>query len=286
MGSLTTELRITGRIMRETLMGFKRTGWMNLIIVTTMASILSIFGIVIALVIEMGILIHNVGSELEISAYVADNTDAKALQEQLKTLPHVKKLTLISKEKAWADMQKDYPMPDIENPLPDTIHIQMASEKYIPETVEKLKTNTGIAAVQYAKRVLDKIRGITQGATIAGTAISFFLGLLTLFVISNTIHLLIQAKSREIEILRMMGVGNWYIRLPFLLQGASYGLVGSIISFIPLSVAVYYLNQFFVYLGFHTNEMISQYVMLLLLFMGILVGSGGAAVAVRKYLHV
>lgn len=286
MGSLTTELRIAGRLIRETVMGLKRTGWMNMVIIVTMASILSIFGVVTALIMEMGVLIHNVGSELEISAYVKDGVSAKAVQEQVLDLPNVKKVTLIPRQKAWADMQKEYPLPDIENPLPDTLHVQMTKETFIPETVKVLRENKNIVAVQYAKKVLDKIRGITQGATAVGVIVSLFLGSLTLFIISNTVHLLIQGKSREIEILRMMGVGNAYIQLPFLVQGGLYGFVGAIVSYVPLSVAVFYLSQFFSYLGFATNEVVSQSVFLLLLILGVLVGSGGAFMAVRKYMHV
>jgi cell division transport system permease protein len=286
VGSLTTEWRIIGRIFRETLLGIKRTGWMNLIIIITMASILSIFGVLLAVVIQMGVLVHNIGSELEISAYVKDNANAHAARDELLKLPHIKKITLIPKEKAWADMQKDYPLPDVDNPLPDTIHVQMISEKYIPETVDKIKHLSAIEAVQYSKKVLDKVRSVTQGASAVGIIVSFFLGVLTLFIISNTIHLLIQAKRREIQILRMMGVGNWYIRLPFLFQGGAYGLVGALISYIPLSIAVYYLSQFFEYLGFEASTMTASYVMMLLVLMGILVGAGGAAVAVRKYLQV
>lgn len=285
VGSLTTELRITGRIFRETAMGVKRTGWMNLIIVITMASILSIFGVLMAVVIEMEVLVHSIGAELEVSAYVRDTANVEAVGEAIKKLPHVKQITLIPKEKAWADMQKEYPLPDIDNPLPDTIHIRMVNETHIPQAVQKIREMSGVEEVQYAKKILDKVRGITNGATAVGVIVLFFLGTLTLFIISNTIHLLIQAKKQEIEILRMMGVGNWYIRLPFLMQGATYGLFGAMISYLPLSIAVFYLSRFFTYLGFQSNEMITNYVLLILLVMGMLVGSGGAAVAVRKYLR-
>ncbi len=286
LDTLTTELRITGRLFRETFLGLKRTGWMNLVIVITMASILSIFGVVMAIVIETGVLVRTLGTELEISAYVKEGIDPLAVRNKLLTLPHVRKITVVSKEKAWFDMQQEYPMPDIENPLPDTIHVQMANESFIPETVQKMREYPEITLVQYAKKVLDKIRGITRGTSLVGILVSIFLGALTLFIISNTIHLLIEAKSREIEILRMMGVGNWYIRLPFLLQGGLYGLVGAAIAYLPMSIAVYYLNILFDYLGFQANDLTTAYVLIVLFLMGILVGAGGAAMAVRKYLHV
>src|SRR4051812_9215326 len=107
MGSLTTEMRITGRILRETLLGFKRTGWMNnLLIIITMLSILSIFGVVLAIFFEMRVLVKTVGSELEISAYLKDGTNALQIVDRMKKeLPHVKTITIISKEKAWDDMR-------------------------------------------------------------------------------------------------------------------------------------------------------------------------------------
>ena len=119
-----------------------------------------------------------------------------------------------------------------------------------------------------------------------GIAASIFLGLLTLFVISNTVHLLIEGKSREIEILRMMGVGNWYIRLPFLFQGSAYGLTGAIMAFVPLAYSRHYLQELLQNIQFGAANGNIQYVFWILVLMGILVGGGGAAVSVRKYLNV
>lgn len=286
VGSLTTELRITGRILRETAMGLKRTGWMNLIIIVTMASILSMFGIVVALIIQMKFLVQYIGTELEISAYLKDGVKTQAISQKLATIPHVKKITIIPKEKAWADWQKDYPLPEIENPLPDTLHIQLKNKDYIPQTVEKLKSFPEIEGVQYAKKALAKIKHITDIVSGVGLMASFFFGALTLFIINNTIHLLIQAKSREIEILRMMGVGNWYIRLPFLIQGAIYGLVGALVSCLVISFVMEFLMELFKYLEFQTSDLLVNYVRVILILMGVLVGSGGAYVAVRKYLQV
>ncbi len=286
VGSLTTELRITGRIFRETGMGLKRTGLMNIIIVVIMASILSIFGALLAVIIEMGVLVQNLGSEVEISVYIKDEANTQQVRDEIMKLPHIKKLTLISKEKAWAEMQKEYPLPDVENPLPDTIHMQMTSEKHILTTVEKLKSLPGVETLQYPKEVLDKISKITQGASIVGMSVSFILAMLTMFIINNTIHLLIQNKRREIEILRMMGVGNWYIRLPFLLQGALYGVVSALVACGAVYFAVEFLNQVFITFQLQTNESTSNIVYIILVLMGLLVGGGGAAIAVRKYLQV
>lgn len=286
MESLTTELRITGRIFRECVLGIKRTGWMNVIILITMASILSIFGMVMAVVLEMGVLLKQIGAELEISVYLKDSADTQVVERKIAELPHTSKITFISKEKAWADMQEEFPLTEIANPLPNTFHVQLSDVNEIPQIVDQLKAMPEVENVNYVKNILDKIRGITKGASAVGVGVSIFLGLLTTFIISNTVHLLIEAKSREIEILRMMGVGNWYIRLPFLLQGAFYGLVGSIVAYFPLSWAISMLNYFFSFFQFQTSTTTFLYVMVMLIFMGIMVGAGGATFAVRKYLHI
>jgi cell division transport system permease protein len=218
--------------------------------------------------------------------YAKDGQDIRDLQAEIIQLPTVKSVELVTKEDAWADMKKSYQVPDIQNPLPNTFHVQVKDQEQIKPTVEKLKTLPGVEEVSFAKNVLEKLQGVSRLTSVVGLVVSIFLGTLTFFIISNTIHLLIEARGREIEIMRMMGVGNWYIRLPFLLQGACYGLVGACIALIPLSAAQHYITQLFNYFQFSTSNYSFSVVMLVLFLMGIIVGSGGAATSTRKYLRI
>ncbi len=286
MDNVATEFRITGRIFQETLGGIKRTGWMNLIIVVTMASILSIFGTLSVFVLETQLFVENIGSALKISVYAKDSASVNELQARMLALPTVKAVEVIPKEKAWTDMKKQYQVPDIQNPLPNTFHVQVKGQDEIRPTVEKLKALPGVEEVTFAKSVLDKLQNISRLTSFIGLAVSLFLGTLTFFIISNTIHLLIEARSREIEIMRMMGVGNWYIRLPFLMQGAVYGLVGALIATVPLSVVEHYLGLLFNYFQFSTSNYSLSVVFLVLVLMGIVVGGGGAATSTHKYLKI
>jgi cell division transport system permease protein len=286
MDNMATEIRITGRILQETWGGMVRTGWMNLIIVVTMASILSIFGTLSVFVLETQLFVENIGSALKISVYAKDNTNIGDLQAEITQLATVKDVELVTKEDAWADMKKHYQVPDIQNPLPNTFHVQVKDQEQIKPTVEKLKTLKGVEEVTFAKSVLEKLQGVSRITSLIGLVISIFLGTLTFFIISNTIHLLIEARGREIEIMRMMGVGNWYIRLPFLLQGAFYGLVGAFIALLPLMAAQHYIGQLFNYFQFSTSNYSFSVVTLVLFLMGIIVGSGGAATSTHKYLKI
>lgn len=286
MDNMATEIRITGRVLQETWGGLSRTGWMNLIIVITMASILSIFGTLSVFVLETQLFVENIGSALKISVYAKDSANVGDLQAEITQLPTVKDVELITKEDAWTDMKKNYQVPDIQNPLPNTFHVQVKDQEQIKPTVEKLKTLTGVEEVTFAKTVLEKLQGVSRITSVVGLVVSIFLGTLTFFIISNTIHLLIEARGREIEIMRMMGVGNWYIRLPFLLQGAFYGFVGALIALFPLGAVQGYIGQLFQYFQFSTSNYSFSVVTLVLFLMGIIVGSGGAATSTRKYLRI
>ncbi len=286
MDNVATELRITGRVMQETWGGMKRTGWMNLIIVVTMASILSIFGTLSAFVLETQLFVQNIGSALKVSVYLKEDVDVNRMQGAIMQLSTVKGIELITKEQAWTDMKQHYQVPDIRNPLPNTLHVQVKDQSEIQPTVDRLRSMSGVEEVRYAKSVLEKLQGVSRITSVVGLAVSIFLGTLTFFIISNTIHLLIQARGREIEIMRMMGVGNWYIRLPFLLQGAAYGLAGAFIAYVPLSVVEHYINQLFTYFQFSTSNYSLGVVFIILILMGIVVGSGGAAVSTHKYLKI
>ncbi len=286
MDMLATESRITGRILQETWGGIRRTGWMNLVIIVTMASILSMFGTLFAFVIETQLFIENIGSALQISVYAKPETNIDDLQKRVRELGNIRHIELITKEQAWEDMKQHYQVPDISNPLPDTLHVRLTDQKHIESTVDALKKMDGVEEVNYAKTVLSKLKNVSQITSLVGIGISLFFGTLTLFIISNTIHLLIQARAREIEILRMMGVGNWYIRLPFLFQGAVYGLVGAFIAYVPLNIAQGYINTLFAYFQFSTSNYSLGIVSLILLLLGVFVGAGGAAMSVHKYLRV
>jgi cell division transport system permease protein len=286
MDGIATETRILGRILQETLGGIRRTGWMNLVIVITMASILSIFGTFSAFVLETQLFVENIGSALKISVYASDKADLDTLRQQIQQMENVRNIEVIPKEKAWEEMRANYQVPDIQNPLPNTLHVQMTDQRHIEPMVQQLRQVQGVEDINYAKSVLEKLANVSKITSAVGITISLFLGVLTLFIISNTIHLLIQARSREIEIMRMMGVGNWYIRLPFLFQGAGYGLLGAFIAYIPLSIAEHYINLMFQYFQFSTSNYSQGIVFLVLLLMGIFVGAGGSAVAVHRYLKI
>ncbi len=103
--------------MMETFNDLKRTGIVNLIIITTMAAILTIFGALFRTTLSVSSFAHELGNVLEISVYLKPNANPQAVSRRIKKIDHVQRVKIIPREKSWADLKREIDMPEIENPL-------------------------------------------------------------------------------------------------------------------------------------------------------------------------
>ncbi|HPT41518.1 MAG TPA: permease-like cell division protein FtsX, partial [Candidatus Gastranaerophilaceae bacterium] len=120
-----SELRIVYRIMMETVNDIKRTGIVNLVIITTMAAILTIFGALFRTTLSISAFAHELGNVLEISVYLKPSANADMVTKRIKKIEHVQKVRVITKEASWRDLKREIDIPDMENPLPDTLHVKV-----------------------------------------------------------------------------------------------------------------------------------------------------------------
>ncbi|OGI01366.1 MAG: hypothetical protein A2Y25_02610 [Candidatus Melainabacteria bacterium GWF2_37_15] len=283
---MSAELRIFTRIIGETFKGIKRTRWMNLIIITTMAAILSMFGCLFRTSLFIANFVNELGNSMEVSIYLKQGKNPENVKEEILKYKNIKSIKIITKQQAWEGLKSQMDLPDMGNPLPDTIRVKLVDRSEIDEFIKNVKKIQAVEEVQYAKQLADHISTAGYYANIAALIIIILLSGLTFFIINNTIHLVIESKKQEIEIMLMMGVSNWYIKAPYILQGAFYGFWAGTLAIIPLLVLSYYLKKladfFYIdYLFLNTNIVI-----LAIILAGIAVGAIGSTISVRKYLKV
>ena len=286
MSNLNADIRIVNRIVDETVKGIKRSRWMNVIIIATMAAILSIFGCFFRSSIAISDFVDYLGDSLEVSVYLKNGYSPESVKKEILDLGEIQDVEIITKEQAWEDFKKQMDVPDIDNPLPDTLHIKVKSQEEIKYVTEKVKKIDAVEDIHYSKDIVDKILKISSITNVVAVIVLLVLGGLTLSIINNTIHLVIQSRSQEIEIMRMMGIGNTYIRAPYILQGAFYGFSGALISVIPVLVLEKYLNSMFLFFNIPSPPSYITFIILTLLAIGTFVGSLGSFIAVRKYLRI
>ena len=127
---------------------------------------------------------------------------------------------------------------------------------------------------------------ITHVVNTTTLLVTLIVAALTITIINNTIQLVIQSRKDEIEIMRLMGVSNWYIRLPLVLQGAFYGFSGALIALVPLQFvqnALVSIHKFFL---IPSPAMAEGLVVITLLLVGIAFGAGGSLLSIKKHLQV
>ena len=192
------ELRILYRLSIETLNDIKRTGIVNIVIITTMAAILTIFGAFFRSALSISSFAHELGNALEISVYLKPDANANTAKKRIKEFENVENVRIVPKETSWANLKREMELPDIENPLPDTLHVKVNKPENIESVFKKVKELTIVEDVSYAQELTKKIEMLTQVVNTITVFVVIFMGILTITIINNTIQLVIQSRKEEI----------------------------------------------------------------------------------------
>jgi cell division transport system permease protein len=287
------QLRIVGRVFVETAIGIKQSGWSNWLVVSILAIALTIFGCVLQVTMTMKNVVTAWGSQLEISAYLKEGADPKRVAREVSQFSEVQLVEIVPKEVSWQEMQNTLKVAALSNPLPNTLHIRLSNAEQVERLAPKLNLLPGVENIRYPLKVAHRINEIRHFVELAGIVITAALTTATLTVIGNTIHLVIQARHREIEILSLMGVSHFYIKGPLILQGATYGAAAACLSGLVLWVLHLYMDPVVrdqllsvaplipTNLGFGLLETFG-----LMLLLGVAVGAGGCAWTSGRYIKI
>mgnify|MGYP000501569701 FL=1 len=280
------ELRIAYRIVMEAVNDIKRTGIINLVIITTMAAILTLFGVLFRFTLSLSTFANELGNVLEISVYLKSNASASIVKDRIKDIKHVKTVTLKTKEESWNSLKQELGLHDISNPLPDTLRVKVDKPDNISEVFNQIKTISGVEDMGYAKELAKKIQVLTNVVNTTMVFVIIISAALTITIINNTIQLVIQSRKEEIEIMRLMGVSNWYIKTPLIMQGAFYGFVSSVIAVLPLNCIQGLLINVHKFFLIPTPAYAQNIVIITLLIIGTAFGAIGSFLSIKKHLQV
>ena len=280
------ELRILHRLGIQTCTDIARTGWVNIIIITTMAAILMIFGACFRTALSISSFSKELGSALEISVYLKNNVDIDQVKKEIGSYEHVQEITVIQKDESWQKLKTEMSLPDIDNPLPDTFHVKVDNIDNLQVVFDDIKKLQAVEDMSYAKDIVAKMEVVNHVVKTITLVVIAIMGLLTITIINNTIQLVIQSRKEEIEIMRLMGVSNWYIRFPFVMQGAFYGFTGSLIALLPLKYVQNGLLNVHKFFMVPTPPHALNLVVLVMFSMSILFGAIGSYWCIKKHLQV
>jgi len=220
----------------EALSAFSRHKAMSLAALITMAAALGVFALFLFVTVNIDEVVRNVEQRKQIIAYLADETtesDAQLLKQSLEGMAGVAFVEYVSKEQAWEEFKAELDDDELlaavdENPLPASFRISLtddAKEASAMETlVGQISRFPGVEDVQYGEEWVRKLDDLTVTLTIANLMIGLVVSLCVIFVISNTIRLTVLARREMIEIMKLVGATEDFIRAPFLIEGVAQGL--------------------------------------------------------------
>jgi cell division transport system permease protein len=284
--------------LRRALQGFWRNGVMSLAATATM--ILMLLLLAGFWVIQTGLTagLEFVEEKVQVVAELREPV-AKILVDDLRVrvaeMPEVASVEFVSKEEAIArfrEREKQKGHEDLTqfldtNPLPASLQVTLRDPNVYGNVVYFLKNQSVVAKVDPVESYVNRLLTVTTILRTAGVVILGLVGLTVLFIIINTIRLAVVARSEEIEIMRLVGASDAFVRWPFIFEGALVGAIGAAVTLVlfalvadPLSGV---MTSFFEVLPLHLGSLVRD-VVVLTVGAGLGLGSLGAWLSVRSYL--
>jgi cell division transport system permease protein len=287
---------------REAVQGIRNNSFTHIIAMGTITFALLTFGIFIITVINLNKVFDAWGNKIQVIAYLdkdASPEEIKQVSERITYLPQTEKATYVSKENALAILKKSLQDQDgilenlDENPLPSSIEIQLKKDHKQPQSlkafVSELKGIEKISDVEYGQEWLGKFSAFISLFKLVGYSIGGFLLIATILIISNTIKLTIYSRRDEIEIMKLVGATNFFIQIPFFLEGLIQGFLSSLLALGTLYIGYKILisklvSDYSLYLGSLNIIFLPQNLVIGLIFLGIFLGIFGCAFSMGRFL--
>ncbi|NQN68885.1 ABC transporter permease [Streptococcus suis] len=299
----------------ESLKSLKRNGWMTIAAISSVTITLAMVGLFTSVILNTAKLASDLEHNVRINVYLRANStdqaetivneagetvanpDFNKVYNQITALPNVQSVTYSSKDEqlkkltdtlgeTWNLFQGDA------NPLYDAYIIDTTDPQYVKSVAAEVAKIDGVTEVRDGEVETERIFKLASLVRTWGLAATGLLLFTAIFLISNTIRITIISRSREIQIMRLVGAKNSYIRGPFLWEGAWVGLLGAILP----SALVYFLYQMFynsvnASLASQDLSLISLDIFIpsmvgALFVIGILIGSLGSVISMNRYLKI
>lgn len=293
------------RIVHHFREGFRnvlRNGWMTFASISSVVVTLVVLGLSLILAMNAQQISNYVAHQVQFSAYLnvsASDQTANQVATQVREMPGVASVKLVTKQQGMKHLQQELgsQYSDVlngfkTNPLPDQLIVKATNPRdtvQVSNQVAKLPqivtVHNGNAIVSNLFHTLDVIRDI-------GLAFVFALLITSIFLISNTIRITIFSRRREIEIMKLVGATNWYIRWPFIVEGMFIGVFGALV---PFAILAYGYNTLYVRLHgpamnipfpLVPSGILAGKLAVILIGIGVFIGIWGGAMSVRRFLKV
>jgi cell division transport system permease protein len=292
-----------GFFLREATRSMRRSAAPTFAAVATVLVTMLVLGVFIPIVQATNGAANSVRGRVEVDVYMntnATSADDTRVQGELQRLSHVKQVQFVSKQQAYQQQSKADPAAYAllgSNPLPDTFHVipdNPSNVLLVHSEITGSGTGGGsidaaINSVSNKQTDTQKILEVTNLVTITAAVLTVLLVLASILLIANTIRLSLYSRRREVEVMKLVGATDWFIRWPFVIEGMVVGSVGALLAIVVLGVTkVALLDP----LASHWTLIAAPRTISFTLLVAVLLASGalvsalGSGLSLRRFLRV
>lgn len=290
-----------GYNLKQALKQIGRNKGMSLASVFAITAMMLILGLFFVLTVNINLFSEAIKNDYEqVEVFVQDETEYEQIQEMISKIEKydgVDSVEYRSKEDALEIMknrwgESGYLLDSLgENPLPNSILINVITLEDAGKVTDKLSGLEGVEDVKYYRETVEKLMKVTNFLQLAALVIMIFLIVVSVVVVSNTIKLTVFARAKEISIMKYVGATNWFVRGPFLVEGILIGIFSSLVS---AGITYLLYGKVVDSLGAQVITILSsplvsaEYLAINLVYiflaMGVSIGACGSIISMRKFL--
>jgi cell division transport system permease protein len=295
------KIRTFFRHIREGIKNLGRNIWMTFASILSVVVTLLILGIFILLALNVNHLADTLEHQVEILAYMETSTgpvEQSVVERRLSAIEEISEFTFVHKDEGFDQLLESLgeqgryfaDLRDENNPLPDMYVIKTYDPQQTPEVARQVEQIEYIYLVRYGEGVVERLFSILNLIRNIGMVFIIGLAFTAMLLISNTIKITIFARRREIEIMRLVGAKNNFIRWPFFIEGLLMGVIGALI---PTTMLYFGYQQLvgnmgqvmsFNFAGLLPIDPLIYQLAYLLVGIGAFIGIWGSVMSVRKFL--
>jgi cell division transport system permease protein len=293
------QLRVWLNYFKHALASILGNRLIYLISTGTIAISLLLFSTFVLLSVNFSNWVQSWEKSLSMSVYLKDGVDdqeKEKIKAAIQALPGATIKGFISKAKALRDLTQTLGAQAglldglTKNPLPASYEVVFSNRNLGREDLKRIRQSLeaveGVDEVQYSEQWLEQIEGIVYMTRIVGLIVGGLLCVAVLFIVTNTIKLAIYSRRDEIEIYKLVGATDWFVKTPLLMEGAMQGILGALIALVTLftaySLITFRTIQIF---GLPVMDVVFLNIghMALILFLGLILGLFGSFVAIGRF---
>jgi cell division transport system permease protein len=298
-GVITMLINYLNYCFRQAVISVSRNRWLALVSAGMIAVSLSILGGFLLMAVNTNQVMQNIQSNLEVAVFLDDAADIPVLEKKIEQLDGISSYRFVDKHHGLQEFGRSLgdealleELTGERNPLPDLFRVRGVEAGLIPALADQIEQFPGVESVDYGRELAQSITRISGWLNSFSIGISILLAVGAIFLVGTAIRLSVAIRQEEIGIMKHLGASNWFIRLPFLLEGLAIGCTGTLVALATLGLGYY---QFAVFLLQKSPVFFLQpvtapaklvLIFLSLLLLGIMMGGLGSIFSIRRFLKV